>query len=535
LISDLPVLSRLKAGRWQVQPFEKSQLEWAADKLGLSRVRGSILLNPLLNIALNGLRMVISAGSGFAVSVMIARSLGAGEMGIYCFAMWIAGMVASLSSLGLPDAISKYVAEHKGLGRHVLSVRIARKILGLQVIAAAVATAISLAIWGTLEPHRIEIVVLALATVLPSAVQLTLLGLMEGEQRFDLQLVSTLGSSLFQVGVVAIVARNWPSVPGFLGANLLAAIVLLGVTYYFSYSMLDMNPDSVEPAYPEIARKVLTFSLAVYGLWLLQMVVFDKSEMLFLRTFSTPDQLAYYGIAFALVARLGTAGDSISFVLFPMFVTRLAETGEEGLRASYSRSITYLQILMVPICLWVLPLLPNLVQFAYGSQYESVVAVIRILLVTLLFSITMSVSCSVVYALDQQMMLLRFMVPMVALNILLDLLLIPRFAAAGAATANGVSQAAAALGTIAMIRRLLPGSFPARVSMKVYAAGLASCIPVFGVDLFLHAGLVVVTLSVALAVAIYILLLMWMHALSGNEFAMLKASFGGLRLKAAKG
>ena len=493
-------------------------------------------MNPTLNIALNGLRMMVAAGSGFAVSVMIARSLGAREMGIYSFAIWVAGTVTSLSSLGLPDAISKYVAEHKGLGNRALSVWIARRIVRMQVIAATAAALIAAAIWGGLQPRQIEIIVLALATVLPSALQMTLLALMEGEQRFDLQVASTLGGSLFQVGLVAVIAFRWPSIAGFLAANFAAAVLLLALTYYFSRSMLEFAAGLPKPAHsPGIVRKVFVFSLAVYGLWLLQMVVFDKSEMLFLRIFSTPDQLAYYGIAFALTARLATAGDSVSYVLFPMFVTRFAETGEEGLRVSYRRSITYLQMLTVPICLWGLPLLPRLIVFAYGPQYENVVAVIRILLVTMLFSITMNVSSNVVYALDRQMLLLVTMVPVAVLNIILDLLLIPRFAATGAAIANGVSQAAGTLGMIAIIRRLLPESFPARTSMKVYAAGLASTTPVFCADLLLRAGWAGMTLSVAVGLLIYLLLLVSTRTLSGSEFRALKACFAVSRLKAAKG
>lgn len=480
--------------------------------------------------------MVVAAGGSFAVSVIIARSLGARDMGIYSFAVWVAAMVASLSSLGLPDAVSKYVAEHKGRGNHALAAVIARKIVGAQVMAAGVAALIAAGVWGGLERHRLGLVVLALGTVLPSALQQTLLALMEGQQRFDLQVAATIGGSMIQIAVVAMAALRWHSVGGFLAANLISAIVLLGITCFFTRPMLTFDPAAPRPAYPAgLAKKIFGFSISVYGLWLLNLVVFDKSEMLFLRIFKTPDQLAFYSIAFALTARLATAGDSVSYVLFPLFVTRLAKTGEEGLKSSYRRSVAYLQMLMVPLCLWALPLVPRIIVLAYGSQYERVVPVIQVLLVTMLFSVTMNVSTSVVYALDRQTMMVRLMIAAAALNILLDLALIPPFAAVGAAIANGLSQAAATLGLIVGLRKLLPGSFPARISLKVYFAALASSAPILSAGFYLHAGALVLTLAVVGAGLIYVVLLMATHALTQSEIDAFKGGVMTSGWRAARG
>ena len=485
------------------------------------------MLKTLFNFGFSGLRMAVAAVGGFIVSVMIARSLGVQDMGTFSFVVWTAGTVSSLSSLGLPDAVSKYVAEHKGVGNHVLAAIIARRILFTQILSAAAATILAAALWGSIERHRWLLILLALATVLPAALQQTMLALMEGEQRFDLQVLATLGGTVFQIAIVAIFAVRWPSVEGFLLASLISSVVLLGTTYFFSRSMIDPGPKAARPAYPaELSRRVLSFSLSIYGLWLLNLVVFDKSEMAFLRLFNTPEQLAYYGIAFTLTARLATAGDSISYVLFPMFITRLAETGAEGLKASYRQSITYMQMLMVPLCLWAIPLLPALVVIAYGQQYARVVPVIQILLVTMIFSVTMNVSSNVVYALDKQASLLHFMMVVAALNILLDLALIPRYAAVGAAVANGASQAIAAVGLVIILRKLLPGSFPARTSLKVYFAAIISTVPIICVDIFLHGRRTpFLVLSVLIAVFLYGAILTGMRTLSKGEVDTFRSRF----------
>jgi O-antigen/teichoic acid export membrane protein len=486
-------------------------------------------LRALFNFGLSGARMAVAGVSGFIVSVIVARSLGAKEMGTYSLMVWVAGTIAALSSLGLPDAVSKYVAEHKGAGDHALAAMIARRIVVAQILAAGVASLIAVGVWSGLDRHHLSLVWLALATVLPSALQQTLLALMEGEQRFDLQVFATMGGSILQIAIFGIIALRHASILGFLLGSLFSGVGLLGLTLFLCRSMLVSDAAAAGRDYsPEISKRIFNFSLSVYGLWLLALIIFDKSELFFLRIFKAPEELAYYSIAFAVTARLATAGDSISYVLFPMFITRFSQSGADGLCEVYQRSIRFLQILMVPICFWGIPLLPRLVVLAYGKQYTRVASVVQILLVTMLFTVTMTVGSSVIYTLDRQASLLRFMILVAVLNIGLDLCLIPRFGALGAALANGISQVCAAFGMIFMVRRLLPGSFPVFASLRIYLAAALSVAPILCAELIPRAGISLVSISVVAAILLYIGLLTLLHAIKRNEFEAFENGFKSL-------
>ncbi|HZB89747.1 MAG TPA: polysaccharide biosynthesis C-terminal domain-containing protein [Terracidiphilus sp.] len=466
--------------------------------------------------------MAIAGGSGLVISVMVARSLGASAMGAYSLLAWIAGTIAALSSAGLPDAISKFVAHHKGAGDVARAGQFARLIFRAQVMAAGIVFLFGAAVWCALDREHIGLVLAASASVMPSALQQTLLALLEGEQRFDLQAAATLVGSILQVLVVALVAWLHPTVMGFLVGAFVSAGLVVAVTFALSRPFLRASsPGSNEMRLTGVAREIVAFSLPVYALWILNLIVFDKSEFLFLSHYGAAEQVAFYGIGFALTARLATAGDSIVYVLFPMFVVSLAREGAGELRDRYRQSIRYLQMPMFPLCCWAIPMLPALIVLAYGKQFAGVAPVVQVLMVTLLFSVSMSVSSSAMYALDRQFSILRWMIPVAVLNIALDFLLIPRWGAVGAAIANGVSQAVAACGLIVLMRRALPGAFPLRDSLKIALAAVVSAAPIFCAERYIG-GVLALSAAAAVAILLYILLLKGLRTLTTEESSMLE-------------
>ena len=487
----------------------------------------------LRNIGFSGACKVVTALSSLVVSVITARSLGASDMGTYSFVIWVAGAVAALSALGLPDTVAKYVAEQKGAGNHALAARIGRRIIGVQVLAASVASLIGAGIWLIFSRHHLLLVFLALATVMPAALQQMLLALMEGSQDFHLQLMSTLAGAVVQVGIVAAVAMQHGSIVGFLLANLLSSLAFTAFTLFLCRPILTSHLGTDQHSeFAKVSKRIFSFSLSVYGLSLLSLIVFDKSEMFVLRIFQKPAELAFYSIAFGLTARLATAGDSISYVLFPMFVTRFTQNGSEDLRKVYRQSMRYLQLLMVPIIVWSVPLAPRLVVFIYGKQYAQVAPVIQVLLATMLLTVMLTVSASAVFTLDKQGAFLRCMLGVAVLNVLLDLALIPRYGAVGAAFANGISQAIAVCGLIALLWRVLPGSFPILDSMKIYLAAFCSAASVFYADLIMRAGVWVLCISVAVAVLLYLGLLGGFGEITTSE---LKGFADSVKLSLSRG
>lgn len=477
----------------------------------------------LNNFAFSGACRVVTGLSGLVVSVLTARSLGAQEMGTYSFVIWVAAAIAAFSALGLPDSVAKFVAEYRGAGNHALAAQIARKIVSAQLAAAAVAASVGGGIWLLLTRHHLMVVFLALATVLPAALLQLLLALLEGAQRFDLQLFATLGGSLFQVAIVTVFAVNHAEIQGFLVANLLSAIAITALTLAMCRSLLKSNSaDGQEQILRGLSKRIYSFSISIYALSLLSMIVFDKSELFFLQIFQSPAELAYYSIAFGLTARLATAGDSISYVLFPMFVTRYTQNGSGELGAVYRQSIRYVQLLMVPVFVWCIPITPRFVILAYGREYANVASVVQVLLGTMLVTIMLTVSASAIFALEKQRLFFRSMLLVAAVNLVLDLVLIPHFGALGAAFANGFSQVLAVCSLIWHLQRELPQSFPIAASIRIYLSAILSVAPIYYAAYIQRTGVLLLALSVIVAALIYFCLLRGLGAVTVSEALALR-------------
>lgn len=474
----------------------------------------------LVNFGLSGARTAVSYAGGLIVSVIVARSLGAQQMGTYSFISWIAFTIAGFSSMGLSMAVSRFVAESAGAGHHALAAKIARASVAAQVLGAAAVSLIAASIWPLLSRHHLLFILLALASVTPAALQQTLLSLLQGIRRFDLQFSAALGGAILQISIVGAFALRHASVAGFLLAGVLSSVTIAALTLFLCRPMLLSASAPVEQDhFSGVSKRIFVFSLSLYFLWFLNLIVFDKSELFFLDRFRSAAELAYYTIAFALTARMLTAIGSILNVLFPMFVTSYAKNGPEGLREVYRRATRYIEILMVPLYLWGVPLAPRLLTWFYGAQYARAGVVVQVLLLTMLFTVPSPTSMVALFAMERQNSIVRYLLVIAVLNILLDLLLIPRYGAVGAALANGISQALAAWGPIWLLHKALPRSFPALASLKIYLAGAVSALPVFYVWLTHRSALPLFGLSLAIAALLYVGLLLILRAVETSELA----------------
>ena len=87
-----------------------------------------------------GLENIISSVLGLITSIAIARTLGPSKMGYIIYVMWIASVVSSLGSLGIPATTRKYMAEFLGMGDRGTARYIYFRTLLLQTGVATLAT-----------------------------------------------------------------------------------------------------------------------------------------------------------------------------------------------------------------------------------------------------------------------------------------------------------------------------------------------------------------------------------------------------------
>src|SRR5687768_11181488 len=99
---------------------------------------------------------VVSFVLGMAASIVMARSLGPNDLGIFHQVSWFAGTVSVVISLGFITSITKFTAQFRAEGRHGDVLAAVRFIFYVEVAIALVATA-GLLIFSRSEEHTSEL------------------------------------------------------------------------------------------------------------------------------------------------------------------------------------------------------------------------------------------------------------------------------------------------------------------------------------------------------------------------------------------
>jgi len=267
-------------------------------------------------------------------------------------------------------------------------------------------------------------------------------------------------------------------------------------------------------------RRIRKFSWTVSYVLILNAVVWQRSEVLFLKWFSSLPQIAFYSIAFALAGKLSDIANVCTGTLMPLSSEAYGRSGLTDLRAIYTSGLKYIQMGIVPLVLFGIVLSRPAVRLVYGECYLPLVPVLQILLATVAVTTMGGVASALVYATDKQAFIAKFGTAVALLNILMDLIFIPRFGAIGAAIANGGTQVLAVVVGLVYTKSILSSPFPLTDTARIYAAALLAMTPV------LFASLTTAKLGYLLVVAfgafVYIVALVAMGAVGSSEASFLR-------------
>lgn len=227
----------------------------------------------------------------------------------------------------------------------------------------------------------------------------------------------------------------------------------------------------VPSALHEAARESRTVRRHLIPLSLIDLVVWQRSEIIFLGFVSTHREIAFYGLAFSLVSQvMSRIPGSISGVLLP----ELASATGNDRKLVFHRSLVMMASVVVPITGLGVAGAGHAVDALYGNQYSPMASVIRILLVGGALSALASPSAALLLASDRQRQLVGIGVPLAVLNIALAATLSGPLGARGAAIASAATQMVGVWFGWRLVKRLLGLTWPRSLATAVTIGSVAS-------------------------------------------------------------
>jgi O-antigen/teichoic acid export membrane protein len=479
------------------------------------------------NIFFSGIRLVIGSGAGIFTSAIIARTLGPVNMGVYGYAMWLVGTLGILANIGLPAAITKYVSEFIGSGDTAMAVRVGKRLL-LTQLAVAGGLSLLTACFVLLKTQYRGIIVLAAVMLLAQALQQSLTSALAGVQRFDQIALIGVYVGLAQIASVGIAVLLHSGVMGMLWATL--AALWMGVWLYYravGRCLLRLPADSLRhslPEQPDIFRRITRFSFTISYVLLLDTIIWQRSEVLFLKRYSTLSEIAFYTLAYAAASKLGDIASTLSSTLLPLYSESYGRDRLQQVGQIFKNAMKYLQMVMVPLSLLAAAIARPLVHLLYGLKYMPSVLPLQILLICQAFTSIGMVSSPLVMGTEKQGFIAKYGTLIAVLNIALDIILIPKFGALGAAGANCAAQFAGVLGGTFYTVRYIGVRFPWRATVAIYSATVIALAPAAYLANLTHSGIVALVGCVAVGSVLYPGMLVLFGELGKRDLNILKTA-----------
>jgi O-antigen/teichoic acid export membrane protein len=391
-----------------------------------------------------GLEMFFSLFAAFATSVLVARAIGPQRLGYFQYLVWLTNMTTTVGTLGLPMSARKYMADCLAANNAPVAKAIYALSLKAQLLISGGITVVALALVflaGDPSEHLI-------ATLLVLNMAPRMIGFIPSQANNAAELMKrstgpaliggtlNIGLTLFSLWV------GWDLV-GVAVSVVTGATVETALKLYDVWRRLAPVPSATVPA--ELKRRILSYSGQGLVLMLLNVVVWDRSDLVILKSLN-PDirQVTFFSLAFNLIERVLMIPNAF---MTSLGVTMMAQhgRGEEGLYRLVVSGSKYALLITLPLLIGMACLSQPMVLLLYGHRYAPLVPVLAVSALLAIPKSLMAPPTALLQSTENQGSLIWIGCGCGVLDVLLDVVLTPHYGALGAALANGLAQTAAAI------------------------------------------------------------------------------------------
>ena len=452
------------------------------------------------------------AASGLVGTAVTTRYLGIDAFGSLTVALLLVSLFGTLGDAGVYQVVARELARRPQDEDALL-----RNTLGLGIAAAVLTTGLALLVTavGYAGEER-ELIRQGVAIL---AVQLLFTGLggtasayLTAQQRLTpLAYSGILSSLLFMVVLGLAVGLDW-GFPGVAAAYALGGVIgALPALWLWRARGLGVAFDR------RMWRDLLRWA-APQGLIVALGVVYFRLDSFLLSFMSDREQVALYGLAYKVVEVLIFVPGYFVATLFPEFAR--AERGSEKLAGMAQAGFTLLQLMAVAIVIVFAGFASETVRVVGGPGFADAAPVLALLAAALVFLYVNTLFFQALIAMGEQRRLVGLVLAVLALNIVLNALLIPPLGAVGSAIAVLVCEALSVAIGAALYRtaaRSAPRPFRVPQTLAAAAAGAAGVLAAKALGGLVDApAIVVVGVGAPFALALYAGTLMALRSVPGE-------------------
>lgn len=368
---------------------------------------------------------------GFAVLALMARRLSQADYGKLMFALTLCGVTVLATDLGASTDLARRVAAApRGARRRLEAVLSAR----LPLLAAYL---LILPAWVALtKPDALAVAAAIAVFSLLKDVYRTYSSLFLGMHRVDYT-VAAFGTSLIVlVALVAVGAATGAGLAWMTGAHVVSSAVLLGMAAAILHRTL--GPIRLRCRW-RLMRRIFVGSFWLFVLSVAGPVHFAAGTLM-LGYLQPYEQVARYEAAAKLLEASQFMVRPLSLILLPVCASLASRRQWDELRRLVHKMFAGMAVLGVGAWGFVALLALPIIRIVYTSTYDDSAEVLRVLYLSVPGLYTATVAMLLASSTMRERRAVIIIASGVAMNVLMNLVAIPRYGVLGAAWVTVVSQ-----------------------------------------------------------------------------------------------
>jgi O-antigen/teichoic acid export membrane protein len=431
---------------------------------------------------------------GFVSFPLFTRLFSVADYGVMSLVAKVVATVTVLANLGIQNSVVRFYHEHTSAKEPgALRRYFSTFLIGTMAIAAAVTAIFMLITWGLpvslVSLPLKKLFILASLLIFTRAVSSILSGFLRVEEKTTAFNVLDVASKALMIVAVCALFFGWQrSVWAFFAGSILVDLLQdMGIiVYFFHRRLLSLGIfDSV------LFKGALTFGapLIVYELGFM---ILDSGDRILVQHYLGAEPLGYYSAAYNMASYfLEALMVPLNLALFPIFMRLWVNKGKEETQAFLSRVFDVFLGGSIGLIATMILLKHDLLVVLASSKFRAADSLLPSLLIGVLFYALVTLVNPGLLIFKKTQTMARLIIYSAILNVVMNIVLLPRIGLQGAAIATLVSYLFFFLLTMHASFKLLPFAIEGAAILRyVLAAGLTVAI-LFKMDLgnaFLNVG-----------------------------------------------
>jgi O-antigen/teichoic acid export membrane protein len=386
---------------------------------------------------------VLNVALGVVVTVVLVRSLGDHAFGQWSTILAVVQITGYLGVLGLDQIAVRKAAEEPHREMEWIG-----GLLSLRLALALPVTGISMVVLLVLSNSTDMTLasVLMVATLVLSAASST-------RAVFQLRVRNSVNSTLELLNgilwgvAVIVIASAGGGIVGYAVAFLGVMLVTTGIQVVLAARSVPLRIRGTRPQWPELVRVGLPAAIA--GMLIL---AYGRIDQILVFEIAGPDQAGLYGAAYRILDRAQMLPDTVLATFFPMLVAAYA-SDLNRLRSLVQLSIEIISTASFPALAFTIPNARLISETLFGPEFSDTGPTLAILVGAFTIIASGYTFGFMIIVLNMQRRLIAWATAGLVVNVVLNLLLLPRY---GFVAAAWVTVATELLVIGLMVRAVLP-------------------------------------------------------------------------------